>query len=70
MTQKVIDEDVLVARAAACHIRDLRTPTPSLKHSRMLEFPVGKVWVELRSDEDETVGLYQYFPNSGQLRRQ
>ena len=61
-------DDVLVARAMARHIRDLRTPTPSLVHSAVLQY-AGKTWIELRTEQNEVAGIYQYYPNSGQLRR-
>ena len=70
MSENAIDEQILIARATARHIRDLRSPTPSIEHSKLLEFPAGKHWIELRTDKDEVCGIYRYFQNSGQLRRE
>jgi len=63
-----IDSDVLIARAATAHIKDKRQPNPSLQFSRMFELD-EKTWVELRSSDDETIGLYRLSPLK-QLRRQ
>ena len=63
-----LDSDVLRTRAAAAHLKDKHQPTPSLKLSRMFELD-EKIWVELRSVDDETIGLYRLSPLK-QLRRQ
>ena len=67
MESIVVDEDALIARAAAAHLREGRVPSPCLKNSRMLELE-DKVWVELRSQNDETIAFYKLSP-TGQLRK-
>ncbi len=70
MTETAINEDFLIARACAAHVRDDHQLNPCLKYSRSFEYPEGKVWVELRNQQNEVVGIYKYYDKSGQLRRQ
>ena len=67
MPENNLSEDLLLVRAIAHYMREGRKPNPSLKNSRTLELD-NKRWVELRSYDDETIGLYKLTPH-GQLRR-
>ena len=66
--ENLVDQDTLLARAITAHAKARRSPSASLKHSRALESGMGQIFIELKSQEDETIAIYQYHANSGQLR--
>ena len=61
-------DDVLIRRAASRHCGDLRASFPDLTKSEVNQYS-GWTWVHLRDKEKELIGIYKFYPTSGQLRR-